>query len=111
MHAALNPAQFRNSASAGEGAGGQAVDLGAQIAAAAVAPLEQQRTLAQAALGNGDAAARAQLLGSPETLPEVQAALQGSSGADAQALAQANGALDAAEQAGAGRRRSRWRRR
>src|SRR5262249_50166478 len=35
---------------------------------------------------------------SPETLPDVKAALQGSTGADAQALARANGAIDAAEQ-------------
>jgi EmrB/QacA subfamily drug resistance transporter len=98
MHTVLDPAQFRNSARASEGAGGQAVDLEAKIAAAAIAPLEQQRALTQAALGNGDTAARAQLLGSPETLPEVQAQLLGSSGTDAQALARANGALDAAEQ-------------
>jgi EmrB/QacA subfamily drug resistance transporter len=97
VQVALDPAKFRNSATASEG-GGQTVDLGAQIAAAANAPLEQQRTLAQAALGNGDAQARAQLLSGPETLPEVKAALQSSGGADAQALARANGAIDTAEQ-------------
>jgi hypothetical protein len=97
MQAALDPAHFRNSATASEG-GAQRIDLGPQIAGATIAPLEQQRTLAQAALGNGNAAARTQLLASAETLPEVKAALQGSSGAEAQALARANQVLDAAEQ-------------
>ncbi len=97
VQAALDPAQFRSSANAREG-GGQPVDLGTRIAAAAVAPLEQQRTLMRAALGDGDAAARAQLLNSPETLPEVRAQIQASTGADAQALARASSAIDAAEQ-------------
>ena len=57
--AALDPARFRNSASSHEGSG-QSADLGAQIAAAVLTPIERQRTLAQAALGAGDAAARAQ---------------------------------------------------
>jgi len=97
MQAALDPARFRDSATASEG-GAQPIDLGPQIAGATIAPLEQQRTLARAALANGDAAARTQLLGSPETLSEVKAALQASSGTDAQGLARANQALDAAEQ-------------
>jgi EmrB/QacA subfamily drug resistance transporter len=95
--AAVNPAQFRNSVSGSEG-GGQQVDLGAQIAAAAVVPLEQQRALTQAALGQGDAAARAQLLNSAETLPEVREQVQGSAGADPQALTRATRAIDVAEQ-------------
>jgi EmrB/QacA subfamily drug resistance transporter len=95
--AALDPEQFRSSAGAGEGAG-QQVDLGAQIADAAVAPIAQQRALATAALANGDAAARAQLVSNPETLPEVKAQLQASDGADPQALARASQALDAEEQ-------------
>src|SRR6266545_2960980 len=95
--AALDPAQFRNSASSQEGAGQQS-DLGAQIAAAVLAPIEQQRTLTRAALGAGDAAARAQLMNNPETLSEIIAQLRSSPGADPQALARANSAIDAAEQ-------------
>jgi hypothetical protein len=94
---ALDPGRFRNSSSS-EAGGGQQLDLGAQIAAAAIAPIEQQRGLVQAALGNGDAAARAQLVSSPTTLPPIKEQLQASTGADAQALARANSALDAAEQ-------------
>ncbi len=94
---ALDPAQFQNSASITEDAGGEPVDLGAQIAAAAVAPIEQQRTLTEAALsGNPDA--RAQLLNNPDTLPEVKAEVASTSGNDPQALARASSALDAAEQ-------------
>jgi hypothetical protein len=93
--AALDPARFRNSV--GEGSG-QQVDLRGQIAAAALVPLNQQRTLTQAALGQGDADARTQLLGSPDTLPEVRAELQASTGADAQALVRASRAIDVAEQ-------------
>jgi EmrB/QacA subfamily drug resistance transporter len=95
--AALDPAQFRSSASADEG-GGQQIDLGAQIAASMIAPIEQQRKLTQAALGAGDAAARAQLLSSPTTLPALKEELQSSIGADSQALARANTVIDAAEQ-------------
>ena len=95
--ATLDPAQFRNSASAGEG-GGTSIDLGAQFAEAAMAPIVQQRQLAQAALGGGDANARSQLIDNPETLPAVREQAQASTGADAQALAVANQALDAAEQ-------------
>lgn len=95
--AALDPAQFRSSASGSEGGGGQ-IDLGARIAAAAIAPIEQQRTLARAALGQGDAEARAQLLSSPATLPEIQELVQRSQGADPQALTIANSAIDDAEQ-------------
>jgi MFS family permease len=94
---ALDPAQFRNSASSQE-SGGQPVDLGARIAAAAQASIERQRALVQSALGAGDAAARAQLLSSPATLPEVTALLKESAGADPQALARATSAIDAAEQ-------------
>jgi EmrB/QacA subfamily drug resistance transporter len=94
---ALDPGKFRNSSSS-EAGGGRQIDLGAQIAAAAIAPIEQQRGLVQAALGNGDAAARAQLVSSPTTLPIIKEQLQASTGADAQALARANSALDAAEQ-------------
>ena len=95
--AALDPAQFRNSAGASEG-GGQQVDLDAQITTVLLAPIQQQRALAEAALGAGDAAARAQLLNSPETLAAVKAQVQATAGADPQALAQANQAIDAAEQ-------------
>jgi len=63
-----------------------------------LAPIEQQRTLTQAALGAGDAAARAQLVHNPETLPGIIAQLKESTGADPQALARANSAIDAAEQ-------------
>jgi EmrB/QacA subfamily drug resistance transporter len=94
---ALDPSQFRNSASSQEGSG-QPVDLGAQITATVLAPIEQQRTLVQAALGAGDAAARAQLESNPETLPEIITQLKESSGADPQALTRANSAIDAAEQ-------------
>ncbi len=93
----LDPEQFRNSVSGGEG-GSQQANVGNKIAAAAIAPIEQQRTLTRAALGNGDAAARAQLLSSMETLPAVKAQVQVSIGVDSQALARANSALDAAEQ-------------
>jgi MFS family permease len=95
--AALDPEQFRNSTSSDDG-GGQASNRGAQIGAALLAPIEQQRALAQAALGAGDPAARAQLISSPETLPEITAQLKESTGADPQALARANSAIDAAEQ-------------
>jgi hypothetical protein len=94
---ALDPAQFQNSASMTEGPGGEPVDLGAQIAAAAVAPIEQQRTLTEAAL-NGNPDARAQLLSNPKTLPEVRAEVASTSGDDPQALARVGSALDAAEQ-------------
>jgi EmrB/QacA subfamily drug resistance transporter len=93
---ALDPAQFRNSASR-EG-NGQPTDLGARIGATLLALLEQQRTLTQAALGAGDAAARAQLVQNPDTLPEIIAQLKESTGTDPQALARANRAIDAAEQ-------------
>jgi EmrB/QacA subfamily drug resistance transporter len=93
--AALDPARFRNSV--GEGSG-QQVDLRDQIAAAALAPLNQQRQLAQAALGQGDAGARTQLLSSSDTLPEVREELLASTGADAQALVRASRAIDVAEQ-------------
>jgi MFS family permease len=94
---AVNPAQFRNSVSGGEGAG-QQVDLGARIAAAAVAPLEQRRALTQAALGRGDGAARGKLLSSADTLPEVREQVRSSAGADPQALTLATRAIDVAEQ-------------
>src|SRR5262249_18888359 len=93
--AQLDPAQFRNSVSAAEG-GGQQLALGAQIAATATASIEGQRALAQAALGQGDAQARAQLLSSPDTLPAVKEMVQGSAAADTQALVQVNATLDAA---------------
>ncbi len=97
VQAVLDPAQFESSASAAEGAGGEPVDLGAQLAAAAVAPLEQQRHLTEAALG-GNADARAQLLSSPDILPEVKAEVAATNGRDPAALARARSALDAAEQ-------------
>ena len=97
VQAVLDPAQFRSSASAAEGEG-QQVDLDAQIVAAAVAPLAQQRVLAEAALGDGDAAARTQLLNSPETLPDVREQVRRGTGADVQALARANQAIDTGEQ-------------
>jgi EmrB/QacA subfamily drug resistance transporter len=97
VQTALNPAQFRNNVSAGEKEG-QHVDLGAQIAAAALGPVERQRALAEAALGQGDSAARAQLLSNPETLPEVKELVQGRVGADPQALTQARSAFDVLEQ-------------
>jgi EmrB/QacA subfamily drug resistance transporter len=97
VQAALDPAQFRNSVGAGEGGGNQ-IDLDTQVTAALVAPIEQQRLLAQAALGEGDAAARTQLLNGPETLPELKAQVQHSPGPDPQALVRANQAIAAAEQ-------------
>jgi hypothetical protein len=63
-----------------------------------LAPIERQRALTQAALGAGDTAARKQLLNNPQTLPEIIAQLRESPGADPQALARANSAIDAAEQ-------------
>jgi EmrB/QacA subfamily drug resistance transporter len=95
--AQLDPAQFRNSVTASEGSQ-QQIELGAQISAAATEAIEQQRELARAALGQGDAQARARLLSEPDTLPAVKELVQSSAAADAQALAQANAALDAAEQ-------------
>jgi hypothetical protein len=95
--AQLDPEVLRNSISAAEG-GSQQVDLGAQLADAAVAPIERQRALAQAALVQGDAQARAQLLSSPNTPPAIKELVQGSAAADTQALAQVDAALDAAEQ-------------
>jgi EmrB/QacA subfamily drug resistance transporter len=97
VQAELDPAQLRNSISAAEG-GSQQVDLGAQLADAEAAPIEQQRELAQAALGRGDTQARAQLLSSPDTPPAIKELVQDSAAADPQALAQADAALDAAEQ-------------
>ena len=97
VQAVLDPAQFESSASAAEGAGGAPVDLGAQLAAAAVAPLEQQRRLTEAALG-GNADARAQLLSSPDTLPAVKAEVAATNGRDPAALARASSAIDTAAQ-------------
>jgi hypothetical protein len=94
--AQLDPARLRNSISAAEG-GSQQVDLGARLAGAATAPIERQRELAQAALGRGDAQARAQLLSSPDTPAAIRELVQGSPAANPQALAQAEAALDAAE--------------
>jgi len=97
VQAALDPAQFRNSVSIDEGGGGQ-IDLDRQVTAALVAPIQQQRLLAQAALGNGDATARMHLLNDPETLPEIKAQVQHSAGADPQGLVRVNQAIAAAEQ-------------
>jgi EmrB/QacA subfamily drug resistance transporter len=94
--AALDPAHFRNSASVGEGGGGQ-INLYDQVTAALVAPIEAQRGLAQSALGEGDTTARTQLLNSPETLPEIKAQVEQSAGADPQGLAEANKAIAEAE--------------
>jgi hypothetical protein len=99
--AVLDPEQFRSSSGVGENAGGEAqaqVDLGTQIAAATIAPIEQQRTLAEAALGNGDQAARTELLNSPTTLPAIKAQVADSMGSDPAALARVNSVIDAAEQ-------------
>ena len=98
VQAVLDPAQFQSSASIAVGAGGEPVDLAAQLAAAAIAPIEQQRTLTEAALG-GNVDARAQLLSSPDTLPEVKAEVAATSGSDPAALARASSAIDAAEHA------------
>jgi len=98
MQRALDPALYRN-VSVGEGASTEAMDIGEQIAAAALAPLEQQRSLAQAALGNGDAAARLELQRNPTTLPAVQAELEQTNGVDPAALQRVNIAIDEAEQA------------
>jgi hypothetical protein len=66
----LDPAQFQSSASMTEGAGGEPVDVGAQIGAAAMAAFR----------GNADALAR--LLSSPDTLPEVKAVKAATNGTD-----------------------------
>ncbi|HEU5101458.1 MAG TPA: MDR family MFS transporter [Roseiflexaceae bacterium] len=97
VQAQLDPGQLRNSITATEG-GDQKVDLGRQVAAAATQSLERQRDLVQAALGAGDAQARARLLSEPDTLPVIRELVQGGTAADTQALALANAALDAAEQ-------------
>jgi EmrB/QacA subfamily drug resistance transporter len=97
VQAQLDPAQLRNSITPTEG-GDQKVDLGAQVATAATESIQRQRDLAHAALGAGDAQARAQLLSAPDTLPVVRELVQGDTAADAQALAQIDAALDAAEQ-------------
>lgn len=95
--ASIDPAQFQASVSALE-SGGQQVDIGAQFAAKAVAPIEQQRTLAQAAFGKGDADARAQLIASATTVPALKELAQATTGADTTALAQAGTLIDSAEQ-------------
>ena len=94
----LDPAQFRSSAAQTEGGTDEPVDLGERIATTAIAPIERQRTLAQAALGDGDVAARQQLLGDADTLPVVQQALEATTGTDQAALARVNTALDTEEQ-------------
>lgn len=94
MQAALDPSQFQSSVSVSEGAGGSSMDLEAKLVQAAIAPIQQQRSLVEAAL-SGNAEARAQLLSSDQTLPEVKAAVSDSNPA---AQEQANGAIDAAEQ-------------
>lgn len=93
----LDPARFESSVAVAEGSGGESVDLGAQIAAAAITPIEAQRSLAEAAL-SGNADARAQLLSDPATLPEVKAAVTSTGTSDPEAFARASSAIDAAEQ-------------
>ena len=95
MQAALDPSQFQSNVGA-EGAGGEGVDLESQLAAVAIAPIEQQRSLTEAAL-SGNTEARNQLLSSAETLPEVKAAITTTS--DPAARDRASSAIDAAEQA------------
>jgi hypothetical protein len=97
LQPALNPARFQSSASEAEGVGGEPVNFGTQIAEAAVAPIEEQRTLTEAAL-EGNADARNRLLSSSETLPEVKALVAATSGNDPAAMARANTAINVAEQ-------------
>lgn len=97
VQAQFDPARFRNSINTSEG-GGQQTTIGDQVSANLVAPLEQQRTRVQAALGAGDAAAKTQLLSDPTTVPAIKELLQTTNGADQTALAQANTMLDSAEQ-------------
>jgi len=97
VQSVVNTTQLHNSVSAGEN-GGRQVDLGAQVAEVAHRRLAEQRALAEAALGKGDRAARAELLNNPETLAAVRELVQGSADANSQALTLANRALDVAEQ-------------
>lgn len=97
VQASLDPAQFRNSANPEE-SNGERIDLESQLTAAMIAPIEEQRLLAQAALGEGDATARTQLLNSPETLPEIKTQVQDSKGADPEGLAQINRVITVEEQ-------------
>lgn len=98
MQSQFDPAKLRASISAGEGGGGEQTDLSATMAQAASAPYALQRQQLNAAVGQNDAQARQALLASEETLPEVKAVLQSSNAANQQALAQANAALDKAQQ-------------
>lgn len=72
IQAAIDPTQFRNSISGGEGSGGEQLDLGAQIATAAGVPYDVERQLVVAALQEHDAAALTTLLESPSTEPALK---------------------------------------
>ncbi len=71
LQTGLDPAQFRNSVSGGEGSGGEQVNLGAQIMQSATASFETERQLVTAAFGADDGQARAALLANPETEPAL----------------------------------------
>jgi EmrB/QacA subfamily drug resistance transporter len=68
----LNPAQFRSSVSAAEGAGEKRGDLDEKIFAVTSAPLDEERRLVTAALRDSDAQARAILLASPTVEPQLK---------------------------------------
>lgn len=72
LQAGLNPAQFRSSISSAEGAGGEGINLEAQITAAATAAFAEERELLKSALGNGDPQARTMLLTSLTTEPALK---------------------------------------
>lgn len=94
--AALDPSQFRNSVSAGEGAAPGSPSPEQAIGAAIRAPFAEQRRLLAAALHDADAEARAMLLADPQTPEAVREILQAPA-SGAEQLDQALAALDAAE--------------
>lgn len=87
IQAAVNPAQFRNSAVASEGAEGGQVSLRDQLVAAASADFEAERELVSAALAQGDSQARTTLLERPTIDPALKTLL--AAPASPAALAQA----------------------
>lgn len=89
LRAAVNPAQFRNSAVASEGAAGGQVNLSDQLIAVANAEFADERQLVEAALAAGDAQARTTLLKSSTTEPAIKDLLNAPTSATAldQALA------------------------
>ncbi len=74
--ASLDPDLFRNSVSTSEGAGGEPVDLGEQMAATTATLFNEERLLVTAAIEESDRQAVATLLASPTTAPQLKEILQ-----------------------------------